>query len=108
MRSLLNNMSDSKTMGLYNEWILETAINSYVGADGNHKIFNGETALDYPPDRARFLIYMTKIVKNSISFLEELILVMDVDYERLCNPDLQEQLRLARIAGDTDFEFIKK
>lgn len=108
MRFFLNKMSDSQIMNLYNEWILETAINSYVSADGKHKVFDGETDLYYPPDRTRFLIYMTKIIKDGISFLEELILVMDVDYERLCNPDLQEQLRLARIAGETDFEFIKK
>ncbi|HID8485077.1 TPA: hypothetical protein ACXILS_002115 [Serratia marcescens] len=108
IRFFLNNTSDNKIMNLYNEWILETAINSYVDTDGKHKIFDGETALDYPPDRTRFLIYMTKIIKNGISFLEELISAMDVDYERFSSPDLQEQLRLARIAGEIDFEFIKK
>lgn len=104
----LNKMPDSQMMWLYNEWILETAINSYVDTSGKHKIFDGETDLMYPPDRTRFLIYMTKIIKDGISFLEELILAMDFDYDKLCNPDWPERLRLAYIAGNTDFEFIKK
>lgn len=108
MRQFLNMMSDSQIMELYNNWILETAINSYVNPDGKHKVFESETALDYPADRTRFLIYMTKIIRNGISFLEALISAMDIDYERLCNPDLGEQLRLAVMAGKTDFEFIKK
>ncbi|ENR5072921.1 hypothetical protein DW199_20280 [Klebsiella pneumoniae] len=108
IRFFLNKTSDSHVMGFYNMWILETAINSYVDSDGKHKIFDSETALDYPPDNTRFLIYMTKIIKSGISFLEEFILAMDIEYENLCNPDLEEQLRLGGIAGKTDFAFIKK
>ncbi|HEC5768357.1 TPA: hypothetical protein ACJG9B_002444 [Salmonella enterica subsp. enterica serovar Typhi] len=108
IRFCLNKTSDSKIMGMYNEWILETAINSYVDASGKHKIFDSETDLIYPPDRKRFLVYMTKIIKDGILFLEELILAMDFDYDKECNPDSLEQLRLAFAAGKTDFEFISK
>lgn len=108
IRSLLNKTSDCHVMGFYNMWILETAINSYVDSDGKHKIFDSETDLTYPPDNTRFLIYMTKIIKSGILFIEELILAMDVDYEKLSNPDFEEVLRLAGIAGKTEFSFIKK
>lgn len=76
--------------------------------DGTHKIFSSETALDYPPDNARFLIFMTKIIKDGISFIEELISSIDIDYEILCNPKLGEKLLLGITAGKTNFEFIKK
>lgn len=108
MRFYLNKMSESHAMAFYNEWILETAINSYVKPDGTHKIFSSETALDYPPDKTRFLIFITKIIKDGISFIEELISYMDIDYETLCNLNLKEQLLLGLNAGKTNFEFIKK
>lgn len=108
MRNYLDKMSDNHAMAFYNEWILETAINSYVSTDGTHKIFSSEMALDYPPDKTRFLIFITKIIKNGISFTEELISAMDINYEELCNSELEEQLSLGITAGNTIFSFIKK
>ncbi|ORM61561.1 hypothetical protein PRCB_11070 [Pantoea rodasii] len=108
MRFFLDKMSDNHAMAFYNQWILETAINSYVKLDGTHKIFSSETALDYPPDNTHFLIYMTKIIKDGISYLEELIALMNIDYETLCNPKPEEKLLLGITAGKTSFEFIKK
>ncbi|MGE0969632.1 hypothetical protein ACQFN5_06610 [Klebsiella sp. WOUb02] len=106
MHLFIDRMSDSQVMYTYNILILDTAINTYVTADGKHKIFDSETDLFYPPDRKRFLIYITRTIKESIIFLEEILNTFDI--ETLCVKDSKEIIRLSIIAGKTNFEFIKK
>jgi hypothetical protein len=57
---------------MYNIWILEAAINTYVKPDGSHKLFESETDLVYLPDLKRFLIFLTHEVRSGIEYLEAL------------------------------------
>lgn len=96
-----------KDMGyLYNLFILETVINTYVDNNGKHKIFTGDTDLIYTADRNRFLEYLYMIVQVVIEFITELlnILKSKIDRVSLENADINDWIK----AGKTDFEFIKK
>lgn len=91
---------------LYNLFILETVINTYVDNNGKHKIFTGDTDLIYPEDMSRFLEYLYLIVQVAIKFLTELsnMLKSKIDRVSLENADINDWIK----AGKTDFKFIKK
>ncbi|NSY32255.1 hypothetical protein DS891_01355 [Pseudoalteromonas sp. JC28] len=102
----LNSVNDQKMMYVFNLFVLETAINSYVAQDGKHKIFESETDLVYPPDFERFLMYLETIIRSAIKFLDELCTALG---ETIDIPTHQEQkLEHWQKAGETTFEFIKK
>jgi len=106
LRYMLKNTDKPEVMFMYNLWVLETAINTYVNPNGNHKVFESEIDLVYPPDLKRFLIFLTHVVKSSIEYLEALSLVLGNKIEML---DLtQQDLEHWLTAGKTDFEFIRK
>lgn len=107
IRMFLENMDDGKVMHMVNLFILETAINTYVNADGNHRIFDSETDLMYPPDNTRFLIFLTNVIRSTIKYLNM--------YIELTNQNMKGEIedsgnikKHALKAGKTAFNFIKK
>ncbi|GGZ83388.1 hypothetical protein GCM10007161_13640 [Ignatzschineria indica] len=98
--------NEQDVMFVYNLYILETAINTYINADGEHKVFDSETDLFYPPDTTRFLIFITTIVRSGIHFMTLVgdVLLKDIDILDPDNKDLMHWLR----AGETEFEYIRK
>jgi len=106
LRFMLKDTDRPDVMFLYNLWVLETAINSYVNPDGTHKLFESETDLIYPPDLRRFLIFLTLIVKSGIEYLDALAgsLSSDIEIPEHTQQDLEHWLA----AGKTDFKYIKK
>lgn len=98
--------TEQQDMYFINLFILETAINTYVNDDGTHKVFESETDLLYPPDMTRLLIFLTKIVKAGIAYLEKLIEALS---EEIQFPDVNElDMKLWFEAGKTEFKFIRK
>ena len=102
----LHRTDEPEAMYIYNLWLLETAINTYVNPDGTHKLFASETDLMYPPDWKRFLIFLTKIVKSGIEYLEAVgeALGSDIEMPDLSDADLNDWIK----AGKTDFQFLTK
>lgn len=106
LRYSFNSVGDQGMMYVFNLFVLETAINSYVEQDGKHKVFESETDLVYPPDFERFLMYLERIIRSAIKFLDELCTALGEAIEK---PTPQEQkLEHWKKAGETTFEFIKK
>jgi hypothetical protein len=106
LRYLLNRTDEPNIMFIYNLYILETAINTFVENDGTHKIFKTETDLQYPPDLERFLTYVSCTVKSAISYLSNLAGVLGKRIEML---NVSEQkIEHWYAAGKTKFEYIKK
>lgn len=97
-------LNDPKAMLMVNLWILETTINTYIDADGKHKVFNSETDLMYPPDWARFLDFLETTVRGGIQYLNTL----QVLWEPNILPTLQDpfNLEFALRAGQTEFKFL--
>lgn len=87
-----------------NLWLLETAINTYVDGEGNHKIFDGETDLMYPPDWRRFVDFLGDTIRGTFEYLSLL--------NSLWAPKLTLQvpaefnLELAIRSGQTEFRFL--
>lgn len=106
LRYLLKSTDKPEVIFMYNLWVLETAINSYVNQDGTHKIFESETDLMYPPDLKRFLIFLTHIVKSGIEYLEALSTAIGEGIEMA--DFTQQDLEYWIAAGKTEFEFMKK
>ena len=106
LRYVLKDTDKPEVMFMYNLWVLETAINTYVKPDGNHKLFESKTDLVYPPDLKRFLVFLTHVVKSGIEYLEALSLVLGNKIEIL--DPAQQDLEHWLTAGKTDFEFIRK
>ena len=106
LRYLAAQMDDQKIMLLVNIFILETAINTYVGEDGKHKVFESETDLVYPPDWKRFVDYLEVSIRSAIHYLGELCGVLSAAIDHL-DPD-QFDFELWAKAGKTDFGFLKK
>lgn len=87
-------------------WILETVINTYTDPTTGHKIFDGETDLNYPPDQTRFLNYLGDTAEKSIEYTSRLI-EASVNHVEL--PDIEDDwMSLAVKAGRTEFEFLAK
>jgi hypothetical protein len=86
--------------------MLETAINTYVGDDEQHRIFDGDTDLAHPPDMTRFLNFLGQIVHVGIAYCGA---IAAVAVRKADLPDYQENLfELAKTAGLTDFKFITR
>lgn len=104
LRQMATDLDDPKAMLMVNLWILETAINTYIDADGRHKVFSSETDLMYPPDWKRFLEFLESTVRGGICYLKAL--------QELWGPNilpaLQDplDLELALKAGKTEFKFL--
>lgn len=105
LRYLLHKTNDPKVMFLYNIWILETTINSFVDSNGKHKIFNSETDLIYPPDYQRFINFLTETIKSAIEYLNMLDAILYISIEE---NEKTENIEHWLLAGQTDFKFIKK
>lgn len=87
-------------------WVLETVINTYTDPSSGHKIFNGDTDLNYPPDQTRFLNFLGETAVKSLEYTKCLIGVTTgyVDF-----PDLESDwVALAVEAGKTEFEYLAK
>ena len=106
LRYLAAQMDDQKVMLMVNIFVLETAINTYVGEDGKHKVFESETDLVYPPDWRRFIDYLEVTIRSAIHYLGDLCGVLSdaIDHPA---PD-QFDFELWAKAGKTDFAFLKK
>ena len=91
---------------LYNLWILETIINTYVKPDGTHKIFNSETDLLLKKDLNRFLKFLIYAMKHSIHYLDEFGKIIGKDIQKLSFSELG--LKFWEDAGKIDFKYIKK
>lgn len=72
LRYLALYLNDPKIMMVANLWLLETAINTYADANQNHKFFESETDLTYPPDYKRFINFLEISVRISIKYLNDL------------------------------------
>jgi hypothetical protein len=106
LRYSLKRINEPGMMFIFNLFILETAINTYVNDDGSHKIFESETDLKYPPDLKRFLIYLSSTVSSAISYLSNLASALGERVEML--DASQQKIEHWIAAGETKFEFIKK
>lgn len=106
LRYIAAQMDDPKIMLLVNIFVLETAINTYVGEDGKHKLFESETDLVYPPDWKRFVDYLEISIRSAIRYLGDLCGVLNaaVDHPAADQFDFE----LWAKAGKTDFGFLKK
>ncbi len=82
LRYLLHETNDPNVMFLYNIWVLETAINSFVDSDGKHKIF--QSAIEY------------------LNNLDEIL------YAAINEDEKEESLEHWMLAGKTDFKFLRK
>ncbi|MEN2752397.1 hypothetical protein AAIR29_12230 [Psychrobacter sp. FBL11] len=105
LRYLLHETNDPNVMFLYNIWVLETAINSFVDLDGKHKVFHSDTDLTYPPDCQRFLNFFTQTTQSAIEYLNNLDEIL---YAAINEDEKKESLEHWLLAGKTDFKFIKK
>jgi hypothetical protein len=85
--------------------ILETAINTYVADDGNHKLFDSETDINYPPDRYRFDQLMLVTTTGICDYLDCLVAALLDGY---APPDQREMMALSLEAGQIDFGFVTK
>lgn len=110
IRIFVSEMDDSNIAYLINILILETAINTYVNNEGEHKLFDSETDLNYPPDNVRFLKFLTKIIRSSIEYLNKYLAIKDeqISHEIVNVSDNDKILEYALKAGKTEFKFIKK
>ena len=85
--------------------VIETAINTFVDRD-QHRIFESDTDLAYPPDLTRFLNFLGGIVHVGTACCEALAAAA-VRHAEL--PDYRVNwLELAMKAGKTDFKFITR
>ncbi|MCF3592913.1 hypothetical protein LZG00_02755 [Rhodobacteraceae bacterium LMO-12] len=97
---------DSDIILIYNFWLLETAINTYVDAEGNHKVFDSETDLMYPPDFKRFESALTTTVDQAVEFLSA---VEAIFKPFVSSPTTEEEkMELFQKAGLTNFYYLKK
>lgn len=104
LRRIAADVHDPKIMALVNLWLLETAINTYVEADGKHKIFDGETDLMYPPDWERFVGFLQSSVAGGIQYLRTVHALWAPKI--LPVADEPFSLELALQAGRTKFKFL--
>lgn len=106
LTSIAKNIGDPKAALIVNLWLLETTINTYVAADGSHKVFDSETDVMYPPDWHRFLDFLETTIRGSLAYLRLL--------NKLWSPILSDSpsentLELFfEAAGQTDFKFLGK
>lgn len=92
---------------LFLSWlVLDTVINTYTDPSSGHKIFEGETDLNYPPDQERFLNFLGETAVKSLKYTARLI---QATVEKVEIPDLENDMeRLAIKAAKTEFEYLAK
>ena len=105
LRYLLHKTNDPEVMFLYNIWILETTINSFVDSNGKHKIFDSDTDLIYPPDYQRFISFINGTIKSAIEYLNILDAILYISIEE---NEKTESMEHWLLAGKTNFKYIKK
>lgn len=104
LRHAVRDLADPKVALIVNLWLLETAINTYVGANGEHRVFSSETDLMYPPDWARFLEYLETTIRGCIGYLEKFT---EVWSSQVLPANAETfNLELALKAGKTEFKFL--
>lgn len=106
LKYLAAQMDDQKVMFMVNIFVIKTAINTYVGEDGKHKVFESETDLVYPPDWKRFVDCLEVSIRSAIHYLEDLCGALNAAIDHPA-PD-QFDFELWTKAGRTDFAFLKK
>jgi len=106
LRYSLKKVDDRDMMFIFNLFVLETAINTYVHTDGAHKLFDSETDLSHSPSLERFLIFLTFVVQSGINYLAQLSEAIGKNVEMLDSSEQNLEHWLS--AGQTVFEFIRK
>lgn len=97
-------LEDPQFILFVNLWLLETAINTYVEANGTHKVFESETDLLYPPDWRRFLGFLEETIRGSMSYLR---LLNHLWAPTFALPDTAMfDLEAALKAARTEFKFL--
>jgi hypothetical protein len=86
--------------------VLETAINTYVAADGSHGMFSSETDLIYPPDMERFCAWISATVQFAIKACDLLGHITHSTVAPL--GERMEMLDAFKTAGLTSFSRIRK
>tara|TARA_R110001599_G_scaffold346654_1_gene572178 strand:+ start:2029 stop:2670 length:642 start_codon:yes stop_codon:yes gene_type:complete len=89
-----------------NFFVLETAINTYVAADGSHGKFPSETDLYYPPDMDRFCAWLSDTVRLAINACDLLGSITHGDVAPLGEP--ADEFESFITAGLTEFSRIRK
>ncbi|OCP09024.1 hypothetical protein BC374_19900 [Ensifer sp. LC13] len=97
----LNREHDASVVLIYNFWILETAINSYVDASEKHKIFDTETDFNYPPNKDRFVDTLLTSLDGGVAYLREVEAVLKT---KVTTPENNPTLWMK--AGLTEFAYI--
>jgi hypothetical protein len=97
---------DAGVILIYNYWLLETAINTYVDVEGNHRVFDGETDLMYPPDFKRFENTLTTTIDQATKFLSAVEAILKPNISLPASEE--EKMKLFMKAGLTDFAFLTK
>lgn len=97
---------DAGIILIYNYWLLETAINTYVDSQGKHKVFDSDTDLSYPPDFKRFERTLTAAIDQATKFLS----AVEAIFKPTISPPAseEEKMELFMKAGLTDFAFLTK
>lgn len=98
----LNREHDANVVLIYNFWLLETAINTYVDLDEAHKFFASETDFNFPPDEKRFHDTLLKALDEAVTFLRAVEVALKTE---VTLPE--HDLELWKKAGLTNFEFIR-
>lgn len=106
LRHVAHDLSDPKVALIVNLWLFETAINTYVDADGKHKLFDSETDLMYPPDWARFVEYLEDTIRGCIGYLTKLSEVWSPSI--IPDPAEAFSLDLAFKASQTKFKYLSQ
>lgn len=91
---------------IYNLCLLETAINTYVNSEGNHKVFTSEIDLMYPPDFKRFESTLITTIDQATKFL----LAMEAVLKSTVSSPASEEVKLELFlkAGIADFSYLTK
>lgn len=106
LRYAVAHMGDQDTMLMVNIFVLETAINTYVGEDEMHKVFESETDLLYPPDWKRFIDYLQVSIRSAIQYLDDLCRALNAAIDHPASGQFDSELWVK--AGVTKFAFLKK
>lgn len=98
--------TDPDRQWIFSWFALETAINTYVEPRTGHKIFDSETDLNLPPDRARFLSFLGETALGASAFAGALIAATRGHFD-VPNPKAA-MLELALAASKTEFAHLTK
>ena len=106
LRHLAIHMNHQRCMFAVNILVLETAINTYVDADGKHRVFPSEIDLLYTPDWMRFIDYLEVSIGSAIHYLGGLCEALSEDIDHPAPGQIDFELYLK--AGMTAFAFLRK